>query len=300
MKLKVLRYFLAVAREGSITAAAQFLNVTQPTLSRQLMELEEQLGQRLFIRSYHNITLTPEGMLLRKRAEEIMELVHKTEDEFNSIGETVSGDIYIGGGETDAMKLITRVIKETQSEYPDIRFHLYSGNIEDVTERIDKGTLDFGILIQPADISRYDYVNLPATDLWGIIMRKDCPLAKKEAVAFEDLMGLPLICSRRFLQKNSHKTEYPKWFRKDFDKLKIVASYNLIYNAALMVKEGIGYAIGLDKLINITYHSDLCFRPLKPKAESGLNIIWKKYQVFSPAAVVFLEKIREKFSEPEG
>lgn len=179
MEIRVLRYFLTIAREGSITNAANFLHITQPTLSRQIHDLEEELGQKLFTRSSHSMVLTAEGMILRKRAEEIITMVDKTEAEFNSMENIISGDIYIGGGETDAIKLIAQIAKELRKSYPSIHYHLYSGNSEDVTERLDKGLLDFGILIQPADISKYDYINIPAKDTWGVVMRKDSPLAKK-------------------------------------------------------------------------------------------------------------------------
>lgn len=300
MELRVLRYFLGVVREGSITGAAQALHVTQPTLSRQLKDLEDELGQQLFIRGSHSVSLTPEGMLLRKRAEEIMEMVHKTEAEFDSMGDNIAGDIHIGGGETDAMRQIARIIGELHEDYPDIRFHIYSGNAEDVTERLDKGMLDFGILIQPVNIAKYDYVNLPEKDVWGVVMRKDSPLAAQKTVARGDLAGLPLICSRQPLQQNSGYNEVLNWLGDGFDKGNIVATYNLIYNAALMVEEGIGYAISLDKLVSVTGHHNLCFRPFEPRLESGLNIVWKKYQVFSAAAGLFLERIKKKFSEPEG
>ncbi len=296
MELRVLRYFLAVAREGTIVKAARFLHVTQPTLSRQLQDLEEELGQRLFIRSNRTITLTPEGMFFRKRAEEIMEMVHKTETDFNSMGEAICGDVHIGGGESEAMKLIADTIRELRDDYPGIRYHLFSGNADDVMERLDKGILDFGILIQPVDISKYDYVTLPVKDVWGVVMRKDSPLAAKETVTLPDLVELPLICSRQVIRQSAVKNGYAEWFGKNFEKLNVAASYNLIYNAALLVEAGIGYALAIDKLINVTDHSALCFRPLEPKLESGLNIVWKKYQVFSKAAEVFLEKIQEKFS----
>lgn len=296
MELRVLRYFLAVAREGTITRAAHLLHVTQPTLSRQLQDLEEELGQKLFIRSNHSITLTPEGMFLRKRAEEIMELVNKTEAEFNSMGKIIGGDIYIGGGETEAMKLIAGIINELRDDFPDIRYHIYSGNAEDVMERIDKGSLDFGVLIQPVDISKYDYVNLPYKDIWGVVMRKDSPLAAQKTITRKDLRSVPLICSRQITSRSSVKNGVAEWFGKDFEKLNIVATYNLIYNAALMVQEGIGYAFSLDKLIDITAHSNLMFRPLEPCLESSLNIVWKKYQVFSAAAEIFLERLKENFS----
>jgi DNA-binding transcriptional LysR family regulator len=179
MEIRVLRYFLTVAREGSITGAANVLNVTQPTLSRQLKELEQELGKKLLIRSNHNTILTDEGMFLRKRAEEIVDMVDKLEAEFSSMEETISGDVYIGGGETDAMKQIARVGKGLQLRYPNIRYHLYSGNEDDVTERLDKGLLDFGILIQPANLTKYNYINIPAKDVWGVVMRKDSPIASK-------------------------------------------------------------------------------------------------------------------------
>lgn len=295
MELRVLRYFLAVAREGSITGAARLLHVTQPTLSRQIQDLEDELGQTLLIRSNHNAVLTPEGMLLRKRAEEILELVGKTESEFSSMGETVSGDVHIGGGETEAMKLIAEIIRELREGFPEVRYHLYSGNAEDVTERLDQGRLDFGILIQPVDLAKYNYAGLPAKDVWGVVMRRDSPLAEKGAVTRRDLRNLPLLCSRQVLRQTSGGNEYLEWFGEDFSKLNIVGTYNLIYNAALMVSEGVGYAVTLDKLVNVTGSSELCFRPLEPRLESSLSIVWKKYQVFSNAAELFLERVREKF-----
>ncbi|WP_411335905.1 LysR family transcriptional regulator [Ruminococcus gauvreauii] len=295
MEIRVLRYFLTIAREGSITNAANFLHVTQPTLSRQIKELEEELGQKLFIRGSHNMTLTTEGMILRKRAEEIVSMVDKTEAEFNSMENIVGGDIYIGGGETDAIKLVAEVAKDLRSNYPNIHYHLYSGNAADVTERLDKGLLDFGILIQPADISKYDYLNLPARDVWGVVMRKDSPLAQKKAILKEDLLNVPLICSRQAITREGSKNEFAEWFGEDFDKLDVVTTFNLVYNAAIMVDAGIGYAVTIDKITNTSESSNLCFRPLEPRLDSGLNIIWKKYQVFSSAAEVFLEKLRENF-----
>ena len=296
MELRVLRYFLTVAREGSITKAADFLHVTQPTVSRQLKELEQKLGKNLFTRSSHNIILTDEGMLLRKRAEEIVDMVDKLEAEFGSMEETISGDVYIGGGETDAMKQIARVIKASRLSYPNIRYHLYSGNEDDVTERLDKGLLDFGILIHPADLSKYNYINIPKKDVWGVVMRKDSPLASKDTIQAVDVLNVPLICSRQAMKQTFSKNEFTDWFGEDFDKLNIVTTYNLAYNAAIMVEEGIGYAITLDKIVNTSSDSSLCFRPLEPKLESGLNIVWKKHQVFSAAADKFLKEIQAKIS----
>ena len=299
MEIRVLRYFLAVAREGTIVRAAKFLHVTQPTLSRQLQDLEEELGQQLFIRSNRTITLTPEGRFLRKRAEEILEIVNRTEGDFSAMGENIGGNVHIGGGESHAMRLIADVIRELRDEYPDIHYNLYSGNAEDVVERLDKGLLDFGILIQPVDISKYDSVALPVRDVWGVVMRKDSPLAEQQTVTLRDLRRLPLICSRISIRQSTVKNAYAEWFGKSFEKLHIVATYNLIYNAALMVEAGVGYALALDGLVDAVGNRALCFRPLEPKLESGLNIVWKKYQVFSKAAEVFRERILERFADPE-
>ena len=296
MEFRVLRYFLTVAREGNITRAADFLHVTQPTLSRQLKDLEQELGKKLFIRSSHSVILTDEGMLLRNRAEEIVNMMDKLEAEFSSMEETIGGDVYIGGGETEAMKHIARVAKDVQLRYPNIRYHLYSGNEEDITERLDKGLLDFGILIQPADISKYNYLNIPAKDVWGVVMRRDSPLALKESIQAADLLNAPLICSRQAMKQTFSKNEFSDWFGEDFHKLNIVTTYNLAYNAAIMVEEGIGYAITLDKIVNTSTNSNLCFRPLQPRLESGLNIVWKKHHVLSAAAAVFLKELQGEFS----
>ncbi len=295
MELRVLKYFLAVAREGSITGAANSLHLTQPTLTRQLQDLEKELKQKLLIRGKYKVTLTPEGMILRKRAQEIVELVEKTQSEL-SISDTISGDIYIGGGESDCMKHIAHIIKEIQEDYPDIKFHIYSGNAEDVTEKLDKGLLDFGVLIQPVDLSKYDTITLPDKDIWGVIMRKDSKLAKKDYIELEDLKNLPLINSRQAMRKLNGKNEFIEWFQGEFENLNTVATINLVYNAAVMVKAGIGYAITLDKLVDTSSESVLCFRPLNPKLESALDIVWKKHQVFSPAAKLFLDKLKEKFT----
>lgn len=295
MELRVLKYFLTVAREGTITGAANYLHLTQPTLSRQLQDLERELGQKLLKRSNHNVILTPEGMILRKRAEEILDMVEKTEAEFQSISDTISGNIYIGCGESDSIKYIAEIIKEIQTTYPDIKFHIQSGNAEDITEKLDKGLLDFGILIQPVDLQKYDNIAMPEKDFWGVIMRKDNILAKKKYIQLEDLKGVPLLNSKQATRKTSSKNEFIEWFKGEFENLNTVATFNLVYNAAVMVKKGVGCAITLDKLVDVSNESELCFRPLYPTLESGLDVVWKKYQVFSPAAKLFLEKIQEKF-----
>lgn len=291
MELRVLRYFLAVAREESISGAADFLHITQPTLSRQLMDLEEELGVALLIRGKRNrkISLTEEGILLRKRATEIVELADKTEAELVGNKTLISGDIYIGGGETDAMRLIAGIAKDLQKEYPQIRYHLYSGNGDDVTERLDKGLLDFGILITPINMAKYDHFQLPRVDTWGILMQKDSPLAALEGIRAEDLKGVPLLISRQSLVGS----EISNWSGGNDETFHIVGTYNLLYNAALMVDEGFGYALCLDKLINTSGNSNLCFRPLIPPLEANLDIAWKKGQVFSKAATKFLNKLQE-------
>lgn len=293
MDIKVLRYFLALAREESVTAAAEYLHLTQPTLSRQLSELEDKLGAKLFIRGSRRITLTDEGMRLRKRAEEILSLVQKTEAEFQAPAETISGDIYIGGGESHVMGLVTEVMKALQDDYPQIRFHIFSGDADEVTERIDKGLLDFGLLIEPANITKYESIVLPAQDRWGLLMRKDSPLAQQKSVHPQDLWELPLISSKQRHVDNN----IAKWIKRDFDKLNMVATYNLIFNATLMVEQGMGYALCLDRLVNTAGESLLCFRPFEPALEVNVDIVWKRYQIFSKASELFLQRLKTTFDD---
>ena len=297
MELRVLRYFMAVAREESITAAANALHITQPTLSRQLRDLEEELGQELLARGGRRVTLTAEGMLLRKRAEEIVSMADRTEEEFRAMRGDLSGDVYIGGGETDAVNLIAAVCRELRGEHPGIRFHLYSGNARDVTERLDKGLLDFGLLIQPTDLTRYDCLSLPARDIWGVILRRDDPLAAREAIRAEDLADVPLIFSRQVLEARAGDNELARWFGPAWGRLNIVTTFNLCYNAAVMAKQGVGCVVSLDKLVDTSPGSGLCFRPLEPKLESALDVVWKKHSVFSAPAELFLSRLRERCLE---
>ena len=290
MDIRVLQYFLAVAREASITKAAESLNMTQPPLSRQLKELEEELGKQLFIRGNRRVTLTEEGMILRKRAEEMVELMEKTKAEVSSSGENISGEIYIGGGETEGIRLIAKAAEKIQRKHPGISYHLFSGNADDVTERLDRGLLDFGILIEPADIKKYDFIRLPTKDRWGLLMRRDHPLAEKNGIQPEDLQGLPLIASRQSLAHN----ELSGWLGKQYESLQIVTTYNLLYNASLMVEEKVGCALCLDHIIPEYENSPLCFRPLEPQIEVGLDIVWKKYQVFTKPATLFLNTLQEE------
>ena len=299
MELRVLKYFLGVARTGSITAAAHSMHVTQPTLSRQLQDLEYELGRKLFVRGSHHVTLTRDGMLLRQRAEEIMEIVDQTESEFYANSRSVSGDIYIGCGESEAVSHLAEIISAFRSDHPQVRFHLHSGNAEDVMERLDRGTLDFGILIQPVDISRYESIPLPVKDTWGLVLRKDHPLAKKKSVRPADFADLPVLLPKRLLRNEKLTGPIGEWFGEWSDSVKVAGTFNLIFNAALLVREGIGCALGLDKLINRTSQSDLCFRPLNPKLEVGLDIVWKKSRIFSEAAEKFLDRLREKLAPQE-
>ena len=297
MELRVLKYFLTVAREGGLTAASEVLHVTQPTMSRQIQELEEELGQRLFVRTTRSMALTPEGMLLRKRAEEILEMAEKTKAEFSAMGTAVAGDISIGGGETNALRAVTDLMATLRLEHPQIRYQIYSGNAEDVLERLEKGLLDFGVLVEPADVSRYNRLGLPFKNTWGLILRRDHPLAKKTVIRREDLIGIPLIASRQATASRRTTNDYMNWFGETHDLLNVVAGYNLMYNGALMVKSGIGCAVGLDGVVNTTETSDLCFRPFEPRLEAGIVVVWKKYQVFSKPAELLLERMLEAFGE---
>lgn len=296
MEIRVLKYFLAVAREQNISAAAQSLFLSQPTLSRQLKELEEELGKQLFIRGSRKITLTEEGLLLRKRAEEIVELLDKTEQELSRSDEQVSGEIYIGAGETDGLRLIAKAAKELQEQYPQITYRIISGDAVDITERLDKGLIDFALLLEPVDISKYSYLKFPVKDVWGVLMRRDCPLAQKKSISPKDLRDMPLIVSRQALDGS----ELTQWLKNGSEQLNIVSTYNLVYNASLMVDEGLGIALCLDKIINVSGDSSLCFRPLKPKSVVGMSLVWKKYQVFSKAAEKFILKMQDNVNSLQG
>ena len=295
MELRVLQYFLTVAREQSISSAALSLHISQPALSTQLKALEKELGKPLLIRGTkgsRKVTLTEEGMILRKRAEEILSLVHKTEAEITQSVQTLVGDVYIGAGETDIVRFFARAARQIHKKYPDIHYHISSGNAEYVLEYLDKGLIDFGLLFGSADLQKYNSLPVPIQDVWGVLMPRDWELAKKETVSPQDLWDKPLIISH---QKGDDNT-LARWFRRDLSRLNIVATYNLVFNASLLVDEGLGCALCLDKLIN-TQGSSLCFRPLSPPLKAFASIIWKKYQVFSKPAQVFLEQLQEIWKE---
>jgi len=291
MEFRVLKYFLAVANEESISGAAQSLNVTQPTLSRQIMDLEQELGKQLFIRGNRKIKLTEEGMILRRRAEEIVSLVSKTESEIMLSEDNISGDIYIGCGETNAVRIIAKAAKSLQNDDYKFEYHFFSGNAFDVIERLEKGLIDFGLFIGTNNLEKYNSIRLPVSDTWGLLMRKDSPLAIKDAIFYEDLRNIPLLVSEQ-----AHlKKELSDWFKTDNFNLKIIASYNLLYNASLMVDEGLGYALTIDNLMIPADSDNLCFRPLKPKKTSHIDIAWKKYQTLSKPAEIFLNKLQKLY-----
>ncbi|MBS7008688.1 LysR family transcriptional regulator [Anaerostipes sp.] len=292
MELRVLQYFLAIAREQNIVRAAQSLHLSQPTLSTQIKNLENELGKQLLIRGTkgsRKITLTEEGMILRKRAEEILDLVKKTEKEITSADDIIMGDIYIGTGETDAVRLIAQTAKKLQTPYPGIHFHISSGNASFVMEHLDKGLLDFGIILGSVDLTKYNALKLPDKDVWGVLMRRDSPLASKKEITPEDLWDKPLILS----QQEDRGGSLTQWFQRQVTDLNIIATYNLIYNASLLADEGLGYAVGLDKIINTSGNSNLCFRPLAPKLEGEISIVWKKSQIFSKSSEKFLTVLQE-------
>lgn len=298
MELRVLNYFLAIAREQSIVHAAESLHLSQPTLSTQIKNLEEELGKQLLIRGTkgsRKVTLTEEGMILRKRAEEILDLVRKTENEITASDDIIIGDIYIGSGETDGIRLIAKAAKALQNRHPGIRYHISSGNSTLVSEYLDKGLIDFGVVFGDVDLAKYNALETTCSDVWGVLMRRDSPLAQKEMITPEDLLDKPLILS----QQEARGGNLLRWIGQDPEKLNIAATYNLLFNASLLVDEGLGYAVGLDKIINTTGESSLCFRPLNPKLENWMSIIWKKYQIFSKPAEKFLQVLRKSLESPE-
>lgn len=290
MEIRVLRYFLAVAQEGSVTRAARALHLTQPTLSRQIRELEEELGQTLFSRGGRELSLTREGLLLRQRAEEIVNLAEITEKEFRSLGEkTVSGDLSLGCGESKALSFVTDALKVLQDEHPLIIPHFFSGNGEIVMDRLDKGLLDFAVLMGAENTERYSSLPLPNHDTWGLLMDKDDPMAQKKAITAEDLLDIPLILSSQSLSRD----ELSGWLGFPMSRLHIAATYTLLFNGSLMVRSGLGYALCFDHIAPSGKDSPFAFRPLSPLLTSPLSLVWKKHQILSAPAEAFLAKIRE-------
>lgn len=289
MELRVLQYFLAVTREQNILRAAESLHLSQPTLSRQIRDMEEELGKQLFIRGSRSITLTEEGMILRKRAEEIMELVKKAEDEIALAERPIAGNVTVGAGETDALRLLVRAVQALREEHPDVHFHVVSGDKSSVIEQLDGGLIDFGVVFGDFDRTKYEYFSVPCSEHYGVLMRKDDPLAQKAAIDPDELWNKPLIVSRQAM----HDQDLEGLLGKKQEQLNVVGTFNLLYNGSLMVEEGMGYALAFDKIINTAGDSPLCFRPLSRQNQTPMFVVWKKYQVFTKAAEQFLLNLRE-------
>lgn len=285
MELRVLNYFLTVAREENITRAAQLLHVTQPTLSRQLMQLEEELGVQLFHRGKHSVSLTEDGMLLRRRAQELVSLSEKTKLELQHKEEIPAGEIAIGCGESKSMSLLSEKMVSFRQKYPLVQFSIYSAIADDIKERIEKGLLDMGLLVEPVDISKYEFIRLPVKERWGVLVREDSPLAQKDCVTPEDLLDVPLL----MVQREQVKNELANWFGETYDQLEIAAVYNLIVNAAFMVERGLGVAICFD--LGAVFEN-LRFIPLLPRMETGSVLVWKKNQMLSAAQTLFIQHVR--------
>ncbi len=293
MEIRVLKYFLAVAQEENMTKAAETLHTSQPNLSRQIAELEDSVGKKLFERRNRKVILTEEGMFLRKRAKEIIELAERTEADLISYNEEISGVVKIGAAETHAMRRLSDVMLSLRENHPQIQYDIFSGSTIEVTEQLNKGLLDFGVLVAPVDLSKYDYIKLPVNDIFGLIMRKDNPLSNKKSVTPQDLDEQPVLCARQQLDGNVLSS----WLGYDVEKLNIVSTFNLITTPAMMVEAGLGSAFTFDKLVDTEGSRNICFRPLEPKVETSLYLVWQKFQMFSPAAKKFLEQIRENIAE---
>lgn len=290
MELRVLRYFLMVAREGSITKAANLLHITQPTLSRQMIQLEEELGVSLFLRNKYRITLTDDGILLKHRAQEIIELADKTEEEFKNKNEELNGKVSIGCGETKNMSFLSQNMANFRKKYPLVRYNIYSATADEIKDLMEKGILDLGLLMEPVDISRYEFIRMPHREQWGLLVRTDSPLAQKEAVTQKDLVGVPLISAKRELVQH----ELANWMGDYYEKMEFAATYNLIMNAANMVLNGVGAAFGFR--LEATYEN-LKFLPLSPGLETRAVLAWKKNQIFSDTVSAFIQFLRHSGQE---
>ncbi len=289
MEIKNLRYFLAVAREENMSKAAEQLHVSQPTLSKTLKALEEELGKKLFIRHSFSISLTDEGMLLRDRAQDLVAMSDKIEQEFSSLDDITGGDIYFGLAESYQIRYLAREIYKLKEKYPNFTYHITSGDTEQVTEKLDKGILDFAVLCETPDSNKYEYVKFPEADVWGAIISSSHPLAKKKYIHVSDLIGQPL-----FVSEQSWNNEIKTWAKERFPKLKLEGSFRLSYNGSVFARENLGILLTFKDLIN-TEGTDMVFRPLSPELKSELYLIWNKYQAFTPIAEKFLEQIKKTF-----
>lgn len=290
MEIRTLRYFLAVAREENMTRAAELLHVTQPTLSKALRSLEDELGKKLFERHSFSISLTDEGILLRDRAEDLVTMADKIEREFLTLDDITGGDLYLGLGESYQIRYLARAIRSLKNLYPKLNYHITSGDTEQVTEKLDKGLLDFAVLCDTPDPKKYNCVEFPEADIWGVVMPAGCKLAKKKTVRVDDLVGLPLFCSQQ-----SWKNDIPRWAGERMSEPTLEGSFRLAYNSSIFVMEGLGYLLTFDKLINTSEESGLVFRPLSPRLETKLFLIRNKFQTFTPIAERFLDQVTESF-----
>lgn len=286
MEIRVLRYFLEIARQGSMTAAGETLHVSQSALSRQMKELEDELGQKLFRRGSRSLSLTEAGILLRSRAEDIVDMVDKTADEFGAMDDLQGGDVYLGCAESCLMAHVARVIRDFRKKYPLFRYHIVSGDWTVVLDRLDRGLLDFGVVVEMPDSDRYQYLELPGADTWGVLMPAEHPLAAKTAIRAEDLYGQELICSEHAAQ-----VDIPRWCGGKADRLKVTGTTNLAYNGSIFVREGLGLMLSFEHLIAPSAENGLVFRPLEPGLQSRLYLIWRKYQIFSPIAQRLLDAL---------
>ena len=288
MELRVLRYFLTVVREGGINRAAEALHITQPTLSRQLSQLEEEVGVKLFHRGAKKITLTNEGILLRRRAEEILSLVDRTERELIEQDELVEGRIVIGCGELAAVQELPDIIESFQEKYPLVTYDIFTGNADLVKEQMEKGLIDIGVLLEPIDMEKFDFIRLVGKERWVVLMRPDDPLAEKEAVRAKDLEGLPLILPRRTNVQN----ELSSWFGDSFKKTKILFTSNFSTNSAVMVQKGLAYSLVIEGAVPFWDQNKIAYRPLSPLLTANSVLAWKKQQPFSLAATKFIEHMK--------
>ena len=291
MEIRNLRYFLAVAREENMTRAAETLHVTQPTLSKTMKALEDELGKKLFVRHSFSISLTDEGELLRDRAEDLVTMADKIEKEFLSLDELTGGELYFGLAESYQIRHLAKEIRLLKERYPGLRYHITSGDTEQVTEKLDKGLLDFAVICDVPDGRKYEYIAFPEGDIWGLILPADAALAKKESIRIEDLLGLPLFASEQ-----GWEGDIRGWAGEHFAQLRLEGSFRLAYNASMFVREGLGYQLTFRNLVDVSEVSGLVFRPLEPKLEVKLYLIWNRYQAFTPIAERFLAQIRESFS----
>ncbi len=295
MEIRTLRYFLAVAREENMTKAAEILHVTQPTLSKTMKALEEELGKKLFERHSFSISLTHEGVLLRDRAEDIVMMADKIEKEFLSLDDITGGELFLGLAESCQIRYLARVIRTLKGTYPGLHYHITSGDTEQVTEKLDKGLLDFAVLCDVPNTRKYDCICFPESDMWGVIMPKEVPLARKKTVTADDLIGLPL-----FTSEQGWKNDISRWCGERLNELQLEGTFRLAYNASLFVKEGLGYQLTLAGLVDTSSESGLVFRPLSPTLETKLFLIWNRYQTFTPIAERFLSRVRDSFQADTG